>query len=501
VLSGGDFFCYTACGMAQTEPDERRWVLLLCLLAAIHVFIFSAAFPFFNNVDENIHFDLVVKYSHGLVPRTLEPLSGETQAYVAAHGTPEYRYLTNSLPRAATVETAAAGPPVGKLVPEKNYESAQPPLYYLLAGMCWHLGKACGLHGRPLLYSLHFLNILFVAVLVWLGYLAARTIFPGRILVRLGVPALIAFMPQTAFYSVQSDVLSPVSFGVAFICLVRLVRLNQPDLRLGIVTGLALAATGLTKLSNLPLLLVSALALLWKTWSLHRAGKLREALPMLAALAVCAGLPLALWCAWCRHNFGDVTGSEMKIQYLGWLHKPFAEWWHHPIFTTQGLWTFLSGLIVTFWQGEIIWHSQPLNFPAVNAIYTVFSFCLVGLAVHGLLSRTAGVTRPQRQALGLCLASFAAAVAFLGFLSIIYDFQLCLGPTREVPYFTAGRLMLGALIPFLLLVLFGLDHLLASLKRDRIRLLVLAGLVLFMLVSETVADWPVFFSQYNWFHR
>ncbi len=42
---------------------ERLIIAGLCLAAAIRVFVFSAAFPFFNNVDEVAHFDLVFKYS------------------------------------------------------------------------------------------------------------------------------------------------------------------------------------------------------------------------------------------------------------------------------------------------------------------------------------------------------------------------------------------------------------------------------------------------------
>jgi hypothetical protein len=49
-----------------------------CLITAVRVFVYSAAFPFFNNVDEPWHFDLVVKYSHGQVPRRLEPFSPES---------------------------------------------------------------------------------------------------------------------------------------------------------------------------------------------------------------------------------------------------------------------------------------------------------------------------------------------------------------------------------------------------------------------------------------
>ena len=35
---------------------ERIFVVVLCMLAAARVFIYSAAFPFFNNVDEQMHF-------------------------------------------------------------------------------------------------------------------------------------------------------------------------------------------------------------------------------------------------------------------------------------------------------------------------------------------------------------------------------------------------------------------------------------------------------------
>ena len=57
------------------DSRERKIVLLLCALAAIHVFVFSAAFPLFNNVDEAAHFDLVLKYSRGDLPQGIENLS------------------------------------------------------------------------------------------------------------------------------------------------------------------------------------------------------------------------------------------------------------------------------------------------------------------------------------------------------------------------------------------------------------------------------------------
>jgi len=493
--------------MAPSEMNERKWILLLCVFAAIHAFIFSAAFPFFNNVDEESHFDLAVKYSHGHVPRALEPLSDESMSYYILYTSQEYLWPA---PAGRPFPPPMWAWPADKAAPvlsarkaqwnDLNHEASQPPLYYTVAGFWWRGGKLCGFHGGFLLYWLRFLNLVFVAVLVWLGYAAARLVFPGERFLRLGIPAVLAFLPQTAFYSIQNDVLSPVCFGAAFILLVHLDRAETPGIRLGTAAGLALAATFLTKFSNLPLLAVAALFLCFKVRQLTRAGKLRAALPALLALALCAGLPMLGWLAWCKHNFGDFTGTAAKIQFLGWTHKPFGEWWHHPIFTPLGFGTFISKLMARFWRGECLWHGQALASPVVDAIYAISSVGLVVLALASLRPRTAIATEPQRHALWFGFWSFTAAIAFLGFLSLIYDFHNCVYPSREQPYFWSGRLMLGALIPFVMLCVYGLDRALGRVKNHWLRPLALAGMILFMLVSEIATDWPVFSSQYNWFH-
>ncbi|MFZ0827224.1 MAG: DUF2142 domain-containing protein [Verrucomicrobiia bacterium] len=490
-----------------SESRERNIVWLLCLLAAVHVFVFSAAFPFFNNVDEQIHFDLAVKYSQGHLPRSLEPVSAEAVPYAVLYGSPEFVGIPANFadgrfppppwrqPVDGVRRTLAARTQAWDKV--LNYEASQPPLYYSLAGAWWRMGKMLGFHDGPLLYWLRFLDIFLVGALVWLGYTAAQLIFPERQFLRLGVPALLAFMPQTAFYSIQNDLLSPLCFGSAFICLVKWLRTEVPDVRLGIATGLALAATFLTKISNLPLLAVSGVVLLLKIRNLAEAGKWRASSPALTALALCAGLPMMAWLAWCKHAFGDFSGTAAKIQFLGWTQKPFGEWWHHPIFTPHGLWTFLSELLASFWQGEFLWHRQPLASPVVDLIYAILSIGLVGAAVIALVGRSG--TAAQRQALWFGLGCFLAAVVFLGFLSILYDFHDCFYPSTAHPYFKSGRLMLGALIPFLLLLVFGLDRALGR-RGKPAKFLALAGMILFMLVSEIAIDWAIFPDAYNWFH-
>jgi hypothetical protein len=495
--------------MAQTEPNERKWVFLLCLLAAIHVFIFSAAFPFFNNTDEGEHFDLVLKYSRGNVPRGMEVSSDECVRYFAVYSASFYLGSAADagefLPppwewpsqQKNTIIQSARKSTQGII----NQESSQPPLYYALAGSWWRLGGALGLDGGQLLYWLRFLNVPIVVILVWLGWLAARLVFPADKFPRLGVPALLAFFPQSAFYSIQNDVLSPICFGAAFICLIRLMKEEIPTIRLGIATGLALAATFLVKPSNLPLLGVSVAVLFFLALKLWHSGKLPVALPAFSWLAACATLPAVLWMFWCQKYFGSLTGSKPKVLALGWTLKPFDEWWHHPIFTLDGFWSFLSPLLACFWQGEMSHHHQPLALPAFNLFYAVVTLILLAAALAGLVASGQATSAPQRRALGFSFFACVAAVAFLGFLSIIYDFHDCLYPSRELPFFTSGRLLLGALIPFSLLFVYGLDRALGWFKFDiQSKFRVLGALLFFMLMAEIITNWPAFADEYNWFH-
>jgi hypothetical protein len=499
-----------------SESRERIVVLVFCFLAAVHVFVFSAAFPFFNNMDEFFHFDLVVKYSHGHLPRGLEPVSEESMQYATAYGSPEYRWRPDFFPnghypvpfwkqpgqseesgQAAVFQQASESWRAIKNTDAwENYESAQQPLYYAVAGLWWNAGQCFGLKGLSLLYWLRFLSVPFVSMLVWAGYFAARLIFKENSFLRTGVPAFIAFFPQQAFYSIQNDVLSPLCFGAAFIYLVKFSRSEIPGVRLGMLMGLALSATFLTKLSNAPLLVISGMFIALKILQLAKNGKLRGSLPALALLIFCAAAPIAGWLAWTKYAFGDLTGTAAKLQFITWTPKPFAEWWHHPIFTPQGFWTFVSDLLVTFWQGEFHWHGSPLDLPLPDAIYVVLTLSFVAMAL--MTFRAAHVE--QRRALLLSLGCLLAGIAFLGYLSIAYDFGICPNPSREHPYFTAGRLILGALIPFLLLFLSGVDFLLRDLEKKWALPIALTAIILFMLVSEVITDWPVFASQYNWYH-
>ena len=490
--------------------NNRALIFLLCGVAALHVFIFSAAFPFFNVVDEQMHLDLVVRYSQADPPRSLTPPAAESLPFLAIFGTPEYLWTPASQPGGVippppwqqpveTVREKLLAKETAYQEKFQNHEAASPPLYYSLAGAWWRLGKILGLDGAQLLYWLRFLNVPFVVALTWLGAFAARRIFPENYFIHVAVPALIAFLPQTVFYSINNDVVAPLAFGAAFVLLLKFWATDKPFPRLAAATGLALAATFLAKISSLPLLAVAGVFLALKIFRLAQNKNLRPSAPALAVLFLCAGLPMAAWMAWCKTNFGDFTGSVLKIRFLNWTHQPFAEWFQHPLFTAHGCWFFLKGNLATFWQGEMLWQRQPLALPAVDLFYTGLTIALLLLALFALARRPQIFSATQRAALWFGFACVAAMFAFFALLSVKYDFQDCFYPSREHPFFVSGRLMLGILIPFLILFAAGLDRALGKFGL-KTKLILLTALLLFMVVSEITIDWKIFQNSYNWFH-
>jgi hypothetical protein len=490
-----------------TNKGESFLIFFFCVTAAIRVFVFSAAFPFFSNVDEDLHFDLITQYSHGHLPRGFNPLKEETLDWIVPFASPEFLFTPGQFPGAkfppplwkqsspgvepeiAATRAAWSG--------EINFESSQPPLYYVLGSAWWWIGQHIGLAGLRSLYWLRFLNGFLISLIVLLGCLIARAVAPDRGDLRLGVPLLLAFIPQNIFYALNNDVLSPVCFGALFLCVLEWLRARTATLLLGVVTGLAIAATYLTKLSNLPLVAVALIAIIAKLPDAVR-QKRQTALTAFAALFLSAAMPIGCWIVWTKYQFGDLTGSAAKITLLGWTHKPFSDWWQHPIFTIEGLWVFWSDLMISFWRGEVKWHGQFLSSPIADEFYAISPLALLSAALLGLRKK-AGLSTFQQQAIGIAALGFIASVAFLAILSIQFDFGNCINPSRAHPYFASGRLLSGALIPFALFYVYGISWLFRRINPD-LPLVVVGVISLFTMTSEIVVNRVIFASEHNFFH-
>jgi hypothetical protein len=495
--------------MMPNPLRETRIVVLLCCLAALRVFLLSAAFPFFNNVDEQSHFDLVYKYSRGHVPGRLERRDADAARTIVLYASPEYVYEPGQYPEGAPPrfrwpDSVEAQTEIERLVADSkekmNFESTQPPLYYAVAGAWYRIGEGIGLRGGQALYWTRFLDVVVCAGLTWLAYVFARTCFPDRSFLRLGVPLLVAFFPQDAYHAVNNDVLLPLVNGAAFLCLVLIGRGATKSYAFYAGTGVLVAAGILVKFSSVALLPVSTAMVAFDVVRRRNGGEKRQAIVKGAVLLGVAAVPIAVWCARNYVLLGDVTGSTSKTQFLTWTLKPLPAMFDHPIFSLSGLAVFWHDTLARFWRGEFVWGLRSLSSSGWDHFYSATSFLFIVAAVIAPATWKKDSKAIQRDVLWPSLALFALSLVFLAVISVVYDFGECFYPSRSMPYVTSGRLALGALLPFVALYLYGLDALLPARLPVTVRWLVLIVPVAWMTLSELRMSAVAFRSAYNWFH-
>lgn len=490
-----------------TGNKNDKWIIaLLCILAAARVFFYSASFPFFTNLDEQAHLDLVIKYSSGHYPQSFEKLSTETAYYIPRYESPEYFNVAADQPGGkfqAPPWTKSESSMLryyqeGTVFWSSNYvnhESSQAPLYYLAAGIWKNIGELLGITGGHLLYWIRFLNILFIVSLVVIASKIAKELFPDDAFLTFAVPALVAFIPQDSYYTIENDVLSPVFFGVTFLFLIKYINSQLRSTPLAIATGISIAATMLVKTTNLPLLpvvLISILLIAKKSRKVNR-----EFFLSLSIIFTCAIIPLIVWCTRNYQTFGDFTGSIEKIKILGWTTKAISDWYPHPIFSISGMKEFLSGLIATFWRGELIWNKATISNHVLDLFFIISTIIFLSVAV---IVKNDDGTSKNKIINRIAIACVLSMIAYMGILSISFDFGNCENPSRAHPYFVSGRLITSVLIPFSVLYLQGMKILTRPLKNNNYKLLVLAIVISFISISEFKDHESVFKSPYNYFH-
>ena len=492
---------------------EAPWLVVVAALGAARVLVLALALPFFTNVDEYRHVDMVLKYARGWVPVAGDDgYELELARLVGTLGSPEY-HRDPTRPQSVPMRPPVwqAGPEAALrriaeaealLAPRHNLEAYGPPFYYALAGAWLAAGRALGLRDAELLYWVRGLSALFVFALVLAAWLALREIYPREPLLRVGVPLLVALFPQDCLSYVTGDALSPLLAGVCFLLVVRLVLRPGPGAALAALAGATGAAAILTKYPNVALIPVLGFAtvLAW----IRRPAVVGRAVGARWAVAWAAlSLPIAAWLIRNRIALGDPFGTALKVERLGWGRRSLAGLWDHPLLTASGLAEFLVGLVPLFWRGEVAWHQLPLASASADLVYTVSTLLFLALAAVGLADRSRGPD--PRVAEGAALVHVLSSLAVLAGLSLMYVFSDTTNPTAARPYFDQGRLVSGAILPFALLFVRGIS-VAASRLPGRAgpaagwAMAMLAGLCLVASVSELRLSLPVFSSPYNFFH-
>ncbi len=491
-----------AAGKSFVVRREKTLIAGLAAAAFLRVFLYCAAYPFFDQIDEALHLDLVVKYGEGRMPYGVVPFSDESLRSIPLFQSPEYTRVFAS--------GADVPPPLWELPPDAarevyrrrqelwrahgNFEAVQPPLYYAVAGAWYDAGRLLGLRDGFLLYWVRFLNAPLYGLLVWLSWVWMKRLYPGRAFLRLGVPFLVAFFPAQAAYGINNDALSPLLFGAGFYALLPLLDAGPAKTGAHARAGLLTAAALLVKISNVALagvFVVTAASLAERARRERSAKGWRDA----AVLLLCAGVPVAVWCGWNLATVGDLTGGAYKARALGWTPRPLSEYMSHPLFTARGALYFLRFTALTFWRGEYWWHGALLRSRGLDAFHLAASLGLPALAVAGLRRAERS---PEGDALALGAFAGVASLLFLAAMSVVYLFPDGGYPNRLDPFIYSGRLIWGMLVPFCALYLRGFEKACAAVRLPP--WLALAALTAVMTVTEAVLPSGLFASRYNFFH-
>ncbi len=488
--------------------NEGLIVFALCTLGALRVFLFSAGFPMFNNVDEQYHLDIVYKYAHGHIPQaSVEKFDKDFYRIAILYHTPEYYmepYKAGINKPLWTRPDWAAGSAESEAIINDAWQKIENPYggsyptYYTIAGLWCRIGELSGLKGGALMYWIRFLNVPLFAILVWVVYLAAARYYKDNVEMRISLVVLAAFYPQDIFYSASSDSVSPLFFAVSLLMLVEIYHENKSMLY-HFLAGVFIAATFLIKTPNFVVLLPAALVTGLKMKKAFAEKNKNDLLKLFILVAI----SMALIAGWLLRSYivlGDFDSARGKAAFAGLTTKPPSQWLNHPIFTLKGLSVFLTGLVRTFWRGEFSWYSKPITYSAMDKFYVWSTGIFLLACVAGLFTGGLRQEKEKKFFLGISWGVIVISVLFLAFISILFDYGRCACPSKENPYFMNGRLIGVVLLPFLLIYLEGLGKMLGWLKIKVSPLLVVLIIVAAITCSEILLSIEPFKSQFNWFH-
>ncbi|MGB7583250.1 MAG: glycosyltransferase family 39 protein [Terriglobales bacterium] len=491
----------------------RPIVIGLCVYAAIRILVFAAAFPLFNITDEASHFLAIRMYAEWHWPgKELPAVDPAFEATYVLYGSPEYTHSQQDIDRNGPRVPLCQVPPQARDAAlrqtfyvqkfkdwsqKPNFEAQSPPLYYVVAAGWYKLGAALGIGGWGLVYWVRFLNSIAYALLVWLSYRFVRNVYPDSAFLFLAVPALIAVFPQDVFFGMNRDVLSAPLAAAALLLLIKAAD-SGPSGNWSLVLGSLLVGLAmLVEVSNC--VLYGALAATF--WFCLRRSGTRQPLKIwvLSASVLAALAPPSFWILRNYSVIGDWTGSGAKMHELGWTVKPLADIWHHPLFSADGLSYFLLQLTRSFWHGEYLWHGHWMRLAAADWFYVFSSALMVIVFTLAFTLRHTALSPLQRLTGFHALFLLGSSVLFLAAISLLFDFHDCLIPSRARPFFINGRIISGALLPFVLIYASGLE-LVANHFRKWIHPTILLLLLLSLITaSEVVVRKPAFRSSYNFF--
>ncbi|MBW2447052.1 MAG: hypothetical protein JRG83_14130 [Deltaproteobacteria bacterium] len=479
---------------------KQAAIAALAGIAALRVLLLAAAFPFFHQVDEHQHVDTIHRWSRGQLPGAeaaylSEPvidwaLEFGSFEYLEANPPPPYLARPGARPDSPWVPEVRAA-----FASVVNQEAESPPTYYAAAAL-WYKAGELAFEGVDLLLWVRALNALVLAALIVLAHAWLRRRAPDDPLLYWGVPALLAFFPQDAFYGIGPDGFCALMGGLAFVGAVEAASPGPRTVGRDVTAGVAVALAFLAKYTNAIYggVLVVALALRMGSAS----GRGEAGTRVAARIALAGGVAAALSGAWLLRNqlvVGDALATARKVAHLEWTPLPWSDFLSHPIFGPAGFSEWAPTTLALFWRGEFRWLAEPMTLPGLDgALALVSAVCLAfGAASAWRAARRGAWLEP------LALLTTLAGFATLAMLSARFAFTDWGNPTRAHPYFTEGRLVLGVLLPFSVVFVRGIGQAFSRLH-PAVPWAALGLWIALVTATDFAVAAPAFASPWNWFH-
>jgi hypothetical protein len=420
----------------------------------------------FDAPDEPAHLLAIMEVRKGkLLPQfTYDP--GESiDEMIEKYGDPEVaKYV-------ASVWPSLTGPGTYNLVP---YESTQPPLYYIAAGVAANLVPA---DPQAVLYVGRLVAVIFGAAAVYFCWLAAREIAPQAPLWVATSVGAIVLLPQYCFNSASANNDSTAQLACAAAYFVWFKGLRQPGfdkwmVGAGAMLGLAL----LSKLTTVALIPGLLLLIIFRTLRLRTAGGgtgevLRHGL--LLVLGATAGtLLVCSW--WLVRNlvvYGEPTGMASILDFYQRVAPGKADF-SIPSTTI----TLLDVTLQSTW-GRFGWNEIAL--PAqLYQIVNLVALVLLGLSLFATIRFLWIEVRSKRLSLVLWQAAVIFAVMGIVLLFGFVRFNATIAIQPQ------GRYFFILLLPAALFLTVGLY---AFTRPGRPRVIAMSGLLLILAALNAIS--------------
>ena len=423
--------------VTELAGSMRRYSLLVVVVVYLVLgVVYSAMSPVFEAPDERQHYGYV---RHLALQRRLPPQTDHSWAEHEAAQPPLY-YMVAGL---ATAWRPHDPPLV--LQPNRFYASYQAP------GTV-HDNKNVQLHsdiesfpwrGSVLTVRLtRMVNLFFGVLTIVATYLLGRATFRGQQMIALGGAAAVALTPQFLFISsaINNDIAVTAFCTIALWLLARGLRRGYSAVAtalLGVTIGLA----ALSKISGLGLLPLALLAVGLSTWA-----QARELPPARRRALVAARCSLLLTVALMVGGWWYVRSALLYQDPLGVHTHLGTPWRYEQPLPLRDLWAQLPGVAISFWAA---FGMGNVNLPTVAYLFIGSAWVLaaVGLAAWAVQSWLSE-KQPGPQAWSLAVLA-------------VWVLLVCVALLRWMQLVKAalGRLLFPALAALSILTVWGLVQL------------------------------------------